>query len=410
MPTPWKTQLLALGVPRRIRSKVAELDDEGVEAGCAFLGVPKLVPSISSRLHGARLPGAFTCLMSRSGPVVVLLCAPVAETVWYCLSEQSALTTDGLFVADMADEAQSITPEVLDRCTRLQDLARSRQEEFSAIVLVAAFRAEVARAGRDGRQIYANNFIDYAEPNPFEWPTRGGRDSQTPTWMLWEWRASGEWQYALQCQLFNHVLHRGVAVPVALQDARGDARDRCDDVGENRIESVEMEEMRAAAARALLRKDEEAAKKLITDMVAAGCDDLDILTDSGKTLTMIAASLGFRSIVQLLLERRAAANANGSDGRAALHYAAGRACSDIMRDLLSDHADPHTTSTGGRTATSDARLFLTQAKLDEITKVMREYEWEEYDCERTLMAIQRRRISNEAVWRAGLDVELMPMA
>ena len=228
--------------------------------------------------------------------------------------------------------------------------------------------------------------------------------------MLWEWRASGEWQYALQCQLLNHVLHRSVAVPVTLEGVLEHARNQCVEIGENRMESVDMQEMRAAAARALLRRDEEAVKKLITDMVAAGCDDLDILTDSGKTLTMIAASLGFRSIVQLLLEKRAAANANGSDGRAALHYAAGRASSDIMRDLLSDRADPHTTSTGGRTATSDARLFLTQAKLDEITKVMREYEWEEYDCERTLMAIQRRRISNEPVWRAGLDAELMPMA
>ncbi len=79
MPTPWKTPVAALGIPRRIRTKVAELDEEGVEAGCAFLGVPKLMPSTSSRLHGAWLPGAFTSLTSRLGPVVVLLCAPVKK-------------------------------------------------------------------------------------------------------------------------------------------------------------------------------------------------------------------------------------------------------------------------------------------------------------------------------------------
>ena len=125
---------------------------------------------------------------------------------------------------------------------------------------------------------------------------------------------------------------------------------------------------------------------------------------------MSAASLGWRSIGQLLLEKNAAANAHGSDGRAALHYAAGRASFDVMRDLLSARADPHTTSTAGRTATSAARLFLTQAKLDEVRKVVREYGWEECDSERPLTTARRRRISNEAVWRAGLEVELMPMA
>ena len=75
----------------------------------------------------------------------------------------------------------------------------------------------------------------------------------------------------------------------------------------------------------------------------------------------------------------------------------------------SARADPHATSTAGRTATSDARLFLTQAKLDEIPRVMREYGWEECDCEKTLMYRQRRCISNEALWRADLDVEYMPM-
>ena len=142
----WKTCVAALGVQRRIRAKVAEFGGDGVEVGCAYLGVPKLMLSPSSHRHGAWLPGAVTSLTSSSGPIVILLCAPVDETEWYCLSEQSAFTSEGLFVADMSCETQSITPGVLDRGRRLRDLASSRREEFSAVVLVAAVRAEITRA------------------------------------------------------------------------------------------------------------------------------------------------------------------------------------------------------------------------------------------------------------------------
>ena len=101
MPRSLKTFVTASGMPRRIRAKVAELSEQSVEVGCACLGVPKSMSWTSSRPYGAWLPGAFTSLASRSGPEVVILCAPVTETEWYCLSEQSALTIDGLFVADM---------------------------------------------------------------------------------------------------------------------------------------------------------------------------------------------------------------------------------------------------------------------------------------------------------------------
>ena len=187
----WKTCVAALGVQRRIRAKVAEFGGDGVEVGCAYLGVPKLMISTSSGRHGAWLPGAITSLTSWSGPIVILLCAPVDETEWYCLSEQSAFTSEGLFVADMSCETQSVTPGVLDRGRRLRDLAWSRREEFSAVVLVAAVRAEVTRARRDGLRRCFDSFSDYVEPNPFEWPTRDKRASQTSIWMLWKWRASG---------------------------------------------------------------------------------------------------------------------------------------------------------------------------------------------------------------------------
>ena len=169
-----------------------------------------------------------------------------------------------------------------------------------------------------------------------------------------------------------------------------------------------MTEMRAAAARALIKKDEDAAKQLIHNLADTNAD-LDILTDNGRTLLMIAASFGFRSTTQLLLERRAAVHAQGSDGRAALHCAAGRASVEIMGDLLAARADPHLTSTTGRTASSDARLFAAPAKLDDIRKVLRDYGFEEHACEKRLWAKRRLRDSNEALWRADLDVELMPM-
>ncbi|MDP7742916.1 MAG: hypothetical protein QGF67_15865, partial [Lentisphaeria bacterium] len=50
------------------------------------------------------------------------------------------------------------------------------------------------------------------------------------------------------------------------------------------------------------------------DNLADAGADLDILTDNGRTLLMIAASFGFRDISQLLLERCAAVHAQGSDG------------------------------------------------------------------------------------------------
>ena len=285
IPRSLKTCVATFGILPSIRCKVAELSGQGVELGCAFLGVPKLMSSTSPHPPGAWFPGAFTCLSSCSGPEAVLLCAPVAETEWYCLSEQSGLTIDGLFAVDiMGCETQFVTPAALERGTRLQDFARARQEEFSAVVLVAAFRAEVERARRETRRAHLHNLNDYAEPSPFEWPTTEGRESQISLWILWEWRTSGAWQYALHNQQMNHILCRGVAVPFALKNALEEARVRGDDIGENALESTEVYELRAAAARALMREDESAAKRLILDMVAARCDDLDVVTDDGRTL------------------------------------------------------------------------------------------------------------------------------
>ena len=49
---------------------------------------------------------------------------------------------------------------------------------------------------------------------------------------------SGAWQYALHCQYMNNIVHRGVAVPVALEGALEEARDGSNDVGEDKLRSI----------------------------------------------------------------------------------------------------------------------------------------------------------------------------
>ena len=68
MSMPWKTCVAALGVLRRIRAKVAELGGDGVEVGCAHLGVPELMLSAAGRRHKPYLAvGADRDLVVRSG-------------------------------------------------------------------------------------------------------------------------------------------------------------------------------------------------------------------------------------------------------------------------------------------------------------------------------------------------------
>ena len=177
---------------------------------------------------------------------------------------------------------------------------------------------------------------------------------------------------------------------------------------ENALESVALKEMRTAAAQALMRKEECAAKQFIIGLID-GSGDLDLLTDGGRTLLMIAVVSDSRAIVKLLLERRAAVNAEGDDGRSALHNAARRGDVDVMRDLLEARADPHMSANDGFTPSSDARWYAPPEKHAAVRKVLRDYGFEEYACEVKLWDARRRQDSNETVWRRGLDQELMPM-
>ena len=144
MPTPpnWKAWIAASALPCRIWAKAEELR-EHVEVECACLGVPKLVSTPAA--YGA-MADAFATLTASGKPVVVILCAPLNDTEWYCHNGSSAFTVNGLALVDLACEVQSVGAETLRRARLLLELARLHHEAFAAAVATAAFRAAEARA------------------------------------------------------------------------------------------------------------------------------------------------------------------------------------------------------------------------------------------------------------------------
>ena len=145
-PPRWQTFITALGMPRKIRDKAAELREKGIEVECSFLGVPKRMISNIPQTCSTWVPGAFAYLSATGLSEVVLLCAPASETEWYCMRDQGAFTIDCLVFVDMGCELVSLTPEMVERGQRFQDQARMHSEDFSSVAAVAAVRAELARA------------------------------------------------------------------------------------------------------------------------------------------------------------------------------------------------------------------------------------------------------------------------
>ena len=142
-PTPpnWKALIAASALPCKIKAKAEELQ-EYVEAECAFLGVPKMV-SIPAA-YGAMVPGALAALTASDKPLVVILCAPLNDTGWYCHDGSSAFTSNGLALVDLTCEVEFVGEDTLRRGRRLLDLARLHHEAFAAAVTTAAFRAAKA--------------------------------------------------------------------------------------------------------------------------------------------------------------------------------------------------------------------------------------------------------------------------
>ena len=131
------------------------------------------------------MPGSFTALTASGKPVVVILCAPLNDTEWYCHDGESAFAIDKLALVDLACEVEFVGADTLRRGKRLLELARLHHEAFAAAVATAAFRATEARAQKQLRRVHLDDLVDYYEANPFEWPQTEGRQSQVRMSTLW---------------------------------------------------------------------------------------------------------------------------------------------------------------------------------------------------------------------------------
>ena len=404
IPSNWEASMAASRLPRDIEARTRELQ-EHVELESAFLGVPKRV--LPQRANGRLVPGAVIALVAIGSPNVVILCAPVTDEEWYCHKGEDTFGVDGLFVADTNCEAECLCASTIGRVDCLLERARIHNDAFSIVVATAAFRAAKDRARKNRTRISADALGDYFEVDPFGWAPADGRQSRARPWTRWAWRASDEWEHQICVQHQNHALDRGVLVPEAVRRLVEVSRTQAA-VPENALESPAMEEMRAAVVRALIRKDECAAKELTRNLVNAGAE-LDFTTKDGRTLLMVAAEVGLRGVTQLLWESGASVNAEGSDGRAALHCATGRGNVAIMRDFLAAGADPHLSSVSGKTPSSDARYYCPSALIDDVRRVLCEYGFVEYPCEKRLWELRRLRDLAAQRWWDALNADLMPM-
>ena len=90
-----------------------------------------------------------------------------------------------------------------------------------------------------------------------------------------------------------------------------------------------------ALIQAVMKSDIEEVRRL----VASNCD-IDIPNpNNGKTSLMIAATLGYSDIFNLLLSRSAAVNLKDRIGRSALHYAVSEGCRTCVTLLLASSAN-----------------------------------------------------------------------
>ena len=234
-------------------------------------------------------------------------------------------------------------------------------------------------------------------------------ESRATVSILWTWKTSSAWQNKGTNQRLDNVLIQGVSIPPELGRDLAELVDPCDDIGEHAMESATMTELRSAAARAIIRKDEAAAIQLIHQLLDGNEDLVDVLTDLGCPLLNLAASSGLRSITQLLLEKGAAVDGPDTCGYAPLHCAARRPNIDIVRDLLAAQADPHQTSRTGCTPSTMAQIYGAPKHHDAFRKALRDYGFEEGESDKRRWDKRRRKDSNEKQWQTDADVEYMPM-
>ena len=404
IPPNWDALMAASLLPSRTEATTRELQ-ENAEVESVFLGVPKRVSP--QRAYGALVPGAAIALVALGKPVAVILCASVNDEKWYCHNGENDFNVDGLFICDATCEVEFACADAIEGVNNLLERARLHNEAFSVVVATAAFRAAEARARKNLTRISADALVDHFERNPFEWTPSDGWQTQTRVWICWAWRASNVWEHLLCLQRQDHALDRGVLIPEAVRRFCEESRAQAA-IPDNALESSAMEEMRAAAARALIRKDERAARELIHNLKKAGAE-FDFTTKDGRTLLIVAADVGLRGVTQLLLESGASVHGEGSDGRGALHSATGCGNIALMRDFLAAGADPHLSSASGKTPSSDPRYFCPSELIDDVRRTLCEYGFVEYACEKRLWQLRRLQDVAEKLWWAALNADLMPM-
>ena len=129
-----------------------------------------------------------------------------------------------------------------------------------------------------------------------------------------------------------------------------------------------------------------------------------------RPLLNLCTFCGSLSNLQYLLDHKASANAESVYGYTALHEACGRGEIRMMTALLSASADPmHTNSTNVSPAT-EARLYCSVDKLEDVRRTLKKYDYFEDDRERYLWEHRKMQNRRDVIWRFEQeDVEYGPL-
>ena len=382
----------------KVSDVVEELTfDNNVQVEGVFLGAPKQLT-----LHGSgtasHLPGSILQLTSARGVVVVFMCAPVSETEWYVSEANFAAEGEQIFdesllmLADLSCECiDPWSEEASHKALLLSEASRRYPEAVGSVISLGAMRAWLVRSRAANFKAEMADVADFFEPFPFDWQISEGWPSQTLVFYLWAWRWQNDksvWHFAARRQILNDALKkdRDVSLPDPLRRyldtvrAEEIMRGGCLPIEtNNRMESESLQQLRAEAAEKILCGDN--AGDNMTKLVECGAD-LDLNAGStDRPLLSLCAFCGRFANLQYLLEQKASANAEGADGRTALHYACGRGEIRIMTALLSAGADPMHTSSTNVSPAAEARLYCPSAKLEHVRQTLKNHDYVEDDRE-----------------------------
>ncbi len=429
MPFP-RASLAALSatcLASKLRDIVDELTfDNNVEVEGVFLGAPKQLTLHRSN-NASHLPGSILQFISAHGVVVVFLCAPVSDTEWYVSEANFAADGEYIFdesllmLADLSCEyVGSWGREASCKAQLLYEASQQYPEAAGRVISLGAMRAWLDRSRAANSKAEAADVADFFESFPFDWRIPEGWPSQAMVFYLWAWRwrdDKSKWHFAARRQTLNHAVNRtrDVSLPLPLrqyldtlraEELRRDPTVLAEPL--NQLESEAVQQLRAEAAAQILRGED--AEESITKLIELGAD-LDLNAGSTeRPLLSLCAFSGSLNNVHFLLERLASPNAEGVDGRSALHYACGRGESRIMTALLSAGADPMHTSITNATPAAETRLYCVSDKLEHVRKTLKEHGYVEDDRESWLWEHRKMKDRNDVIWRFEQeDVEMYPL-